>query len=536
MKKAKVAAVEEREHLIFGQQGSLLKRYQRRGLYNQLRAGYEVSVAFKLAREEALAGLRHFEAHASEIDGIRRSLEKDIRDVRSSLLDLVRLYPEVASSITTSVGARTVLNRQRRTLEELHGEGLLDATEFDRLRHNIDAHLKRLLSSPPIILVPKKEDILRQLPWLQCLRGGEMRQITHAFEENVFKTNDILVQQGASDDRVHILARGTVRVVYDKPSGERVEVDEIGIGSVFGEISYLLARRRGASIVASSSGLVFTIDGHALRHFIAINPQLEDSLWKTCGRRLAENLLAAKLEARLSRRQVRDLVCDMTITNIHRNGLTSAWFQPSLDRHIVLLSGRASYTGEGTGRTEIIDGPAVLDPKPAFLTEDGSFEVEFSEGSKFMCHPETRTVVRRRSNGVGEAKSVNHTGSPGPISPSSCRELVLYEADVNEGEKIDGDDDIAHHDVDARGRRSSLLEMEFKTSSAYSATLSVSTNAKGGGASNEDHRSRPRDAPKGVDRNANIEKHEIIAQLRSPESSRSASEADSSMSDPTGMV
>ena len=145
-------------------------------------------------------------------------------------------------------------------------------------------------------------------------------------------------------------------------------------------------------------------------------------------------------------------------------------------------------------------------------------------------------MVRRRSNGVGEAKSVNHTGSPGPISPSSCRELVLYEADVNEGEKIDGDDDIAHHDVDARGRRSSLLEMEFKTSSAYSATLSVSTNAKGGGASNEDHRSRPRDAPKGVDRNANIEKHEIIAQLRSPESSRSASEADSSMSDPTGMV
>ena len=78
--------------------------------------------------------------------------------------------------------------------------------------------------------------------------------------------------------------------------------------------------------------------------------------------------------------------------------------------------------------------------------------------------------------------------------------------------------------------------MEFKTSSAYSATLSVSAKTKEGGESNEDRRSRKRDAPKGVDRNAILEKQESIAQLRSPESNRSVSEADSSMSDPTGMV
>ena len=154
-----------------------------------------------------------------------------------------------------------------------------------------------------------------------------------------------------------------------------------------------------------------------------------------------------------------------------------------------------------------------------------------------MCHPETKTVVRRRSNGIGEVRSLNHASSPGPISPASCRELVLYEGDGDEGGEIDGDDDNGHHDdADARGRRSSLLEMEFKTPSAYSATLSVSANTKEGGESKEGHRSRKRETPKGVDRNANLENQEIIAQLRSPESSRSVSEADSSMSDPTGMV
>ena len=148
-----------------------------------------------------------------------------------------------------------------------------------------------------------------------------------------------------------------------------MEVDEIGIGSVFGEISFLLGRRRGASIVASSSGLVFTIGGLALRHFITIHPALESSLWTTCGRRLGENLLAAKLEARLSRREVREIVSDMVITYIRPRGNTSALFHPSLNNHILLLNGRASYSCERTGRTEIIEAPAVLDPKPAYLTD-----------------------------------------------------------------------------------------------------------------------------------------------------------------------
>ena len=538
LRKAKVAAVEEREHLIFGQHGSILKRYQRRVLYSQLQHGYEVANAFKIAREEALSGLRRIESNALGMDEIRKSLEKDIRSVRSSLLELLRLYPEVASSITTAVAARTVLNCQRQQLDELQSEGLLDETESEKLRDSVDSHMKRLINSPPIIMVPKKEEILAQLTWLQCLSSGEMRQITAAFEEGVFKSGDVLVRQGEADDRCHVLVRGTVKVLYEKSSGESIEVDELGQGSVFGEISFLLSHRRGASIVASSSGLVFTIDGHALRHFCSLNPQLEARLWQSCGRRLAENLLAAKLESRLTRRDVRALVDDMTITHIHRNSITSALLRPGLDRPIVLLNGRASFSCESTGRTEIVEGPAILDPKTSHLTEDGMLEVEFSEGSRFMCHREVKASPRHCLN-TGEPRdhdnggaSINATTSA-PISPSSCRELVVYAgASGDEGGAAGNETG----ELDATGRRSSLLELEFKSSSVFSTipTLDRIDEEE----SNTKRRQSSRH-PRGVDRNsANLCEtgdYAVISHLRSPESSRS-SEAESSMSDPTGTV
>ena len=536
LRKAKVAAVEDREHLIFGHHGSLLKRYQRRVLFNQLQNGYEVANAFKHAREEALSGLRRFESNALDMSEIRKSLEKDIRSVRSSLLELIRLYPEVASSITTAIAARTVLNCQRQKLDELQSEGLLDETESEKLRDSVDSHLKRLINSPPITMIPKKEEILAQLTWLQCLSSGEMRQITAAFEEGVFKNGDVLVRQGEADDRVHVLARGTVKVLYDKSSGERIEVDELGLGSVFGEISFLLSHRRGASIVASSSGLVFTIDGQALRHFCSLNPQLEERLWQSCGRRLAENLLAAKLESRLSRRQVRTLVNAMTITQIHRNGITSALLRPGLDRPILLLDGRVSYSCESTGRTEILEGPAILDPKPTHLTEDGVLEVEFAEGSQFMCHPEAKASARRGRN-VGDSYDHDHGGASGstttigPISPSSCRELVVYAG--GEGNEDGAVVDEAR-EQEVTGRRSSFLELEFKSSSAYSTIPTLTRVDEEENGTQRRQSSRPR----GVDRNsANLRASgdPVIAQLRSPESSRS-SEAESSTSDPTGMV
>ena len=195
-----------------------------------------------------------------------------------------RLYSEIASSITTSVAARTVLNSQRNTIEELYHEGLLEKNEHKDMIGSVEFLMKRLSNRPPIITMPKKEDLLGQITWLECVKDDTLEEITKEFEESIFERGDVLVQQNQSSDSVHVLARGTVLVLLETESGENIELDELGMGSVFGEIAWALKCKRGANIISTSPGLLFTISGPKLRNIAEQNDELNRRLWETCGK------------------------------------------------------------------------------------------------------------------------------------------------------------------------------------------------------------------------------------------------------------
>ena len=264
---------------------SRVKNIRRRILFSQLKHGYEVANGFKIAREEVLIafiGLMH--SPNQHFTDIRRGIEKDLKDVRTALLDMQRLYSEIAASITTSIAARTVLNRQRKFTNQLFHEGLLEKIEYQKMTGAIEYHMKRLTNHPPIIAMPQKQDILGQIPWLECVGKEKLYEITSLFEDAVFQRGDVLIKQNESSDSVHVLARGTVVVQLETNKGEKIELDELGMGSVFGEIAWALRCKRGANIVATSPGLIFTIPGSILRNIASENQDLNDSLWETCGK------------------------------------------------------------------------------------------------------------------------------------------------------------------------------------------------------------------------------------------------------------
>ena len=109
---------------------------------------------------------------------IKDSIERDLKKVRRALLDVQRLYSEISASITTAVAARTVLNRQRYSIQDLYHEGLLDVKEYQNLKGSVEFQMKKLLHHPPLITMPKKKDILSQIPWLECVSSEELSQIS----------------------------------------------------------------------------------------------------------------------------------------------------------------------------------------------------------------------------------------------------------------------------------------------------------------------------------------------------------------------
>ena len=275
------------------------------------------------------------------------------------------------------------MNRQRFKIDDLYHEGFFDINEHKRLKSSIEFQIKRINRHPPIIAMPKKQDFLRQIPWLECLDPKQLLLFTSSVEDSVFQRGDVLVKQDATCDSVHVLARGTVSVYYKNSMGKQVEIDELGFGSVFGEISWALKCTRGASIIATSPGLMFTIQGKILSGFTKSNIELEKRLWETCGMRLSENLLAKYFQnSGRSRRVIRENVHEMVLFTV--DSLEKKIWLNNSGNVIILLQGSALIKNF-SNEHELFQAPQVFQAQ--VKRDQHTFLVEFSTNAIFMCHP-----------------------------------------------------------------------------------------------------------------------------------------------------
>ena len=240
--------------------------------------------------------------------------------------------------------------------------------------------MKKLLHHPPLITMPKKKDILSQIPWLECLRSDELSKISTSFEDFVFQRGDVLVKQNEPSDSVHVLARGSVVVSYQTESGDNIEIEELGIGSVFGEIAWALKSKRGASIIATSPGLLFTINSSSLHLIAEANENLDFKLWETCGRRLSENMLS--MQYGKSRRQAREMTLEMHLHKVDPIKKKISFLGGTL---VIILKGICIVRDDISKQSVMFEAPDII---RSCQGEKLYYIVEFSTDARFMCKPD----------------------------------------------------------------------------------------------------------------------------------------------------
>lgn len=212
---------------------------------------------------------------------------------------------------------------------------------------------------------------------MDMIPNSELLAIASSFEDAVFNRGDVLVRQNERSDNVFVLARGTVTVNYINEYEDEVQIDELGMGSVFGEISWALDVKRGATIKATSPGLLFIIEGSKLREIARSNRKLESNLWEVCGRRLSENILATN--GYKSRDQLRNMVNAMTLYSVDPLNKKMQFYDCG---KIILLRGTAIIdVGENA---ILIEAPNLLSASSG--GGDLTFDVTFSTDAKFMCN------------------------------------------------------------------------------------------------------------------------------------------------------
>lgn len=135
----------------------------------------------------------------------------------------------------------------------------------------------------------KPEEMLRELPWLSLLDDKVFQKVVDGFEHRQFQEGATLLKEKDPDNGMFVIVEGRVRIEV-----RGISMNELGPGSLIGEMSVLTGYPRSASIVAETPVSVVWIESATLKSIMKKSAVLENGLWEYASRRFAMNLLGRK--------------------------------------------------------------------------------------------------------------------------------------------------------------------------------------------------------------------------------------------------
>lgn len=157
-------------------------------------------------------------------------------------------------------------------------------------------------------------DALRRCVLFCRVADADLDACVESLRVRRFRRDETVFHQGDPGDALHVVVRGTVKIVLPTPGGgEPAILATLGPGTFFGELALLDAEPRSASAVALEPAETLVLGRAAFDHLLETAPTLRRALLAALAgelRRLTdhvEGLHFLDLSARLARR-IGDLV------------------------------------------------------------------------------------------------------------------------------------------------------------------------------------------------------------------------------------
>lgn len=133
-----------------------------------------------------------------------------------------------------------------------------------------------------------RERLLRAVPLFAGLPLESMVQLALASRLAPFMANETIIRQGDEGSELFIVQRGEVAVSVRGSSGQDAELQKLGPGAFFGEMSLLAGDRRAATVRATTDCELLVIDKPALAAVFESAPELVEVVSNIVASRIAE--------------------------------------------------------------------------------------------------------------------------------------------------------------------------------------------------------------------------------------------------------
>ncbi|HEY8206050.1 MAG TPA: cyclic nucleotide-binding domain-containing protein, partial [Myxococcaceae bacterium] len=159
-----------------------------------------------------------------------------------------------------------------------------------KLRAPVEAALS-LVRRLPLGARLSRSEIIRQLraaPLFSQFDESTLKTVAARAKIVQLPAGRFVFRQGDASNELYLLARGAA---YVMEGGEEKVVNELGSGTVFGEIAMLAGERRSASIRTATASTLVSIPREVLLPLMDANAGLRQSVWSTFAERRFESLV-----------------------------------------------------------------------------------------------------------------------------------------------------------------------------------------------------------------------------------------------------
>ncbi len=128
---------------------------------------------------------------------------------------------------------------------------------------------------------------------------AERASLAGLLREASYRSGEVIFRQGEAGDTCHIIASGSVEITMTADDGERIALDTLGPGGLFGELSLFDGGARSATIIANEPTRTLTLEREQLNRLLMQQPQMAFDLIRSLVKRLRVN--AELVRGRVSR-------------------------------------------------------------------------------------------------------------------------------------------------------------------------------------------------------------------------------------------
>jgi CRP/FNR family cyclic AMP-dependent transcriptional regulator len=135
---------------------------------------------------------------------------------------------------------------------------------------------------------PLDPQALRERSVFQLLDDAEMAELGAHPDEISFAPGETVFAAGQPGGGMHVVLSGRVEVSIADAEGDRVVLQEVGAGGIFGELSLFDGEPRSATVVAVEPTRTFRIDREDLERLFVRHPKAAIDILAVMGSRLRQ--------------------------------------------------------------------------------------------------------------------------------------------------------------------------------------------------------------------------------------------------------